>query len=217
MEMVSSAGGLCSPTVTDLARWPGLLRSFLEPASYRVMSEPTVLADGTRVPYGLGLQVREFGAHPAPIPWRSGQRIRQRDRRLPGGRPDGGDTRQHPAAHPGVGGPANESGPERSLRRTNEPVRATPWKRQSRGREKNGDDPQCSKRRDRRHRGRRAGGRGPHRPGGLGRVMAGPGTGCGAADPGHGRAPHAPGDLATDAWARSVRSSSQRVPGHCWR
>jgi D-alanyl-D-alanine carboxypeptidase len=64
MEVVSSAGALCS-TVTDLARWPGLLRSFLEPASYRDMSEPTVLADGTEVPYGLGLQIREFGSHPA--------------------------------------------------------------------------------------------------------------------------------------------------------
>jgi CubicO group peptidase (beta-lactamase class C family) len=64
MEVVWSAGGLCS-TVTDLARWPGLLRSFLDPASYREMSEPTVLADGTKVPYGLGLQIREFGSHPA--------------------------------------------------------------------------------------------------------------------------------------------------------
>jgi len=64
MRVVSSAGGLCS-TATDLARWPGLLRSFLEPASYREMSEPTVLADGTEVPYGLGLQIRKFGAHPA--------------------------------------------------------------------------------------------------------------------------------------------------------
>jgi D-alanyl-D-alanine carboxypeptidase len=64
MEVVSSAGALCS-TVTDLARWPGLLRSFLDPASFREMSEPTVLADGTKVPYGLGLQIREFGSHSA--------------------------------------------------------------------------------------------------------------------------------------------------------
>jgi D-alanyl-D-alanine carboxypeptidase len=64
MDVVSSAGGLCS-TVMDLARWPGLLRSFLDPASYREMSRPTVLADGTKVPYGLGLQIREFGSHPA--------------------------------------------------------------------------------------------------------------------------------------------------------
>lgn len=64
MELVSSAGALCS-TVTDLARWPGLLRSFLDPASYREMSRPTVLVDGTMVPYGLGLQIREFGSHPA--------------------------------------------------------------------------------------------------------------------------------------------------------
>lgn len=64
MELVSSAGGLCS-TVTDLARWPGMLRSFLRPAAYREMSRPTVLADGTTVPYGLGIQIREFGSHPA--------------------------------------------------------------------------------------------------------------------------------------------------------
>lgn len=64
MELVSSAGGLCS-TVTDLARWPGMLRSFLHPSAYREMSRPTVLADGTTVPYGLGIQIREFGSHPA--------------------------------------------------------------------------------------------------------------------------------------------------------
>lgn len=64
MEVVSSAGGLCS-TATDLARWPGLLRSFLDPSSYREMSDPTALAERTKVPYGLGLQVREFGEHPA--------------------------------------------------------------------------------------------------------------------------------------------------------
>jgi D-alanyl-D-alanine carboxypeptidase len=64
MDVVSSAGGLCA-TATDLARWPGLLRSFLDPASYREMSRPTVLADGTEVPYGLGLQIRQFGDHPA--------------------------------------------------------------------------------------------------------------------------------------------------------
>jgi CubicO group peptidase (beta-lactamase class C family) len=64
MEVVSSAGGLCS-TVTDLARWPGLLRSYLAPASYREMSRPTVLADGTRVPYGLGVPLRQFEPHPA--------------------------------------------------------------------------------------------------------------------------------------------------------
>ena len=64
MEIVGPAGGLCAP-VTDLARWPGLLRSFLEPASYRNMSEPTVLTDGTPVPYGLGIQIRKFGSHPA--------------------------------------------------------------------------------------------------------------------------------------------------------
>jgi hypothetical protein len=29
------------------------------------MSRPTVLADGTEVPYGLGVQIRQFGPHPA--------------------------------------------------------------------------------------------------------------------------------------------------------
>jgi D-alanyl-D-alanine carboxypeptidase len=62
--VVSSAGALCS-TATDLARWPGLLRSFLDPGSFREMSRPTVLADGTEVPYGLGLQIRTFGSHRA--------------------------------------------------------------------------------------------------------------------------------------------------------
>jgi D-alanyl-D-alanine carboxypeptidase len=64
MGVVSSAGALCS-TATDLARWPGLLRSFLDPGSFREMSRPTVLADGTEVPYGLGLQIRMFGSHRA--------------------------------------------------------------------------------------------------------------------------------------------------------
>jgi D-alanyl-D-alanine carboxypeptidase len=64
MGVVSSAGALCS-TATDLARWPGLLRSFLDPGSFREMSRPTVLADGTEVPYGLGLQIRTFGSHRA--------------------------------------------------------------------------------------------------------------------------------------------------------
>jgi D-alanyl-D-alanine carboxypeptidase len=64
MDVVSSAGALCS-TATDLARWPGLLRSFLDPGSFREMSRPTVLADGAKVPYGLGLQIRRFGSHPA--------------------------------------------------------------------------------------------------------------------------------------------------------
>jgi D-alanyl-D-alanine carboxypeptidase len=62
MDVVSSAGALCS-TSTDLARWPGKLRSFLDPASFREMSSPTVLADGAEVPYGLGLQIRRFGSH----------------------------------------------------------------------------------------------------------------------------------------------------------
>jgi D-alanyl-D-alanine carboxypeptidase len=65
MDVVYSAGALCS-TVNDLVRWPALLRSsFLDPASFREMSTPTVLTDGTEVPYGLGLQLREFGTHRA--------------------------------------------------------------------------------------------------------------------------------------------------------
>ena len=64
MAVVSSAGALCS-TAIDLARWPGKLRTFLDPASLREMSRPTELADGTDVPYGLGMQIRTFGSHPA--------------------------------------------------------------------------------------------------------------------------------------------------------
>jgi CubicO group peptidase (beta-lactamase class C family) len=64
MDVVSSAGALCS-TVMDLARWPGLLRSYLEPESFREMSQPTVIADATHVPYGLGMQIRRFGSHAA--------------------------------------------------------------------------------------------------------------------------------------------------------
>jgi D-alanyl-D-alanine carboxypeptidase len=65
MDVVYSAGALCS-TVTDLVRWPALLRSsFLDRASFHEMSVPTVLTDGTEVPYGLGLQFREFGTHRA--------------------------------------------------------------------------------------------------------------------------------------------------------
>jgi hypothetical protein len=64
MDVVSSAGALCS-TATDLARWPGLLRTFLDPASFREMSRPTIIASGTKVPYGFGIQIRRFGTHPA--------------------------------------------------------------------------------------------------------------------------------------------------------
>lgn len=64
LEVVNSAGGICS-TVTDLVRWTDALRdpSFLDQASYRAMTSPAVLADGTTVPYGLGMQLRRFGDH----------------------------------------------------------------------------------------------------------------------------------------------------------
>ncbi|HEX2135187.1 MAG TPA: serine hydrolase domain-containing protein [Microvirga sp.] len=65
MEIVSSAGGLCSSAAT-LVRWPDLLRSsLLEPSSFRQMTKPTVLENGRKVAYGLGVQNRRFGSHSA--------------------------------------------------------------------------------------------------------------------------------------------------------
>jgi CubicO group peptidase (beta-lactamase class C family) len=65
MEIVSSAGGLCSSAAT-LVRWPDLLRSsLLEPSSFRQMTKPTVLENGRKVAYGLGVQNRRFGSHAA--------------------------------------------------------------------------------------------------------------------------------------------------------
>ncbi len=51
----------------DLVRWTDQLHhgEFLRPESRREMVEPTTLADGSRVPYGLGLQWRGFRDHRA--------------------------------------------------------------------------------------------------------------------------------------------------------
>ncbi|HET7275618.1 MAG TPA: serine hydrolase domain-containing protein, partial [Longimicrobiaceae bacterium] len=56
MTQPYSAGSLCS-TVVDLTRWARLLASgeVVSPASYRTMTTPTRLNDGTEHPYGYGL------------------------------------------------------------------------------------------------------------------------------------------------------------------
>ena len=125
MEVVSSAGALCS-TVTDPARWPGLLRSFLDPASYGEMSEPAVLADGTKVPDGLGLQIREFGSHPAVSHGGVVTGFISMVADFPEDDVTVAMLRQQQAAQPGVGGPAGGSGPRCCLRRTSKPVERPP-------------------------------------------------------------------------------------------
>ncbi len=54
-------------TAPDLVQWGHALRTgeIVTPAHYQRMVAPTVLADGTTVPYGLGLQLRRFGEHEA--------------------------------------------------------------------------------------------------------------------------------------------------------
>lgn len=66
MEIVYSAGAICS-TVLDLLRWTQALggNTFLTSESYRAMTEPATLQNGTTVPYGLGFQLRNFGVHRA--------------------------------------------------------------------------------------------------------------------------------------------------------
>jgi CubicO group peptidase (beta-lactamase class C family) len=66
MSIASSAGAGCS-TVLELLAWTEALRSgrVVSPASYRLMTTPTTLADGSTVPYGLGFFLREFGTHRA--------------------------------------------------------------------------------------------------------------------------------------------------------
>jgi D-alanyl-D-alanine carboxypeptidase len=66
LDIVSSAGGFCS-TAIDLVRWTNELHrgEVLSPESRRQMVEPATLADGSTVPYSLGLQWRRFGDHRA--------------------------------------------------------------------------------------------------------------------------------------------------------
>lgn len=64
--LVFSAGGLCS-TASDLARWAHLLATgpVLLPDSYAAMTTPSVLANNSVVPYGLGQDVQKMLGHPA--------------------------------------------------------------------------------------------------------------------------------------------------------
>lgn len=66
LEIVSSAGGFCS-TAKDLVRWADALHTgrVIDRRSVRQMTEPTTLADGSRVPYGLAVQHRKFGRYRA--------------------------------------------------------------------------------------------------------------------------------------------------------
>ena len=68
LSIASSAGAACS-TVLELLAWTEALRSgrVVSPASYRLMTTPTILADGRTVPYGLGLFLRSFGTHRAIV------------------------------------------------------------------------------------------------------------------------------------------------------
>ncbi len=56
MNLARGDGGLCGNAV-DLARWARALArtDVLAPQSYARMTEPTVLADGSQAPYGMGL------------------------------------------------------------------------------------------------------------------------------------------------------------------
>ncbi len=68
MDIASSAGAGCS-TVFDLLAWTEALKSgkVVSPASFRLMTTPVTLADGSTFPYGLGLFFREFGTHRAIV------------------------------------------------------------------------------------------------------------------------------------------------------
>jgi CubicO group peptidase (beta-lactamase class C family) len=68
MEIASSAGAGCS-TVIGLLAWTEALKSgrVISPASFRLMTTPTTLADGSTFPYGLGLFLRKFGTHRAVV------------------------------------------------------------------------------------------------------------------------------------------------------
>jgi D-alanyl-D-alanine carboxypeptidase len=66
LRIVSSAGGFCS-TSAELVKWTDALHggAVLDPSSLEQMTSPTKLPGGSLVPYGLGLQMRKFGNHPA--------------------------------------------------------------------------------------------------------------------------------------------------------
>jgi len=59
-----AAGAVCA-TAADLARWQSALESgrFISPQSLAMMRSPTVLADGSRIDYGLGTRIGAIGRH----------------------------------------------------------------------------------------------------------------------------------------------------------
>jgi CubicO group peptidase (beta-lactamase class C family) len=61
-----SAGSLCSNT-TDLTAWTRALHGgkVLSPSSYREMTTPGVLSDGTKIRYGMGISVADIGGRHA--------------------------------------------------------------------------------------------------------------------------------------------------------
>lgn len=61
-----AAGSLCSNT-TDLVAWTRALHGgkVLSPASYREMTTPGVLNDGTRIRYGMGIALADIGGRRA--------------------------------------------------------------------------------------------------------------------------------------------------------
>jgi D-alanyl-D-alanine carboxypeptidase len=59
-----AAGAVCA-TAADLVRWQSALESgrFISPQSLAMMRSPTVLADGSRIDYGLGTRIGAIGRH----------------------------------------------------------------------------------------------------------------------------------------------------------
>lgn len=59
-----AAGAVCA-TATDLTRWQSALESgrFISRRSLAMMRSPTVLADGSRIDYGLGTRIGTIGRH----------------------------------------------------------------------------------------------------------------------------------------------------------
>jgi D-alanyl-D-alanine carboxypeptidase len=59
------AGGAVCATAADLVRWQSALESgrFISQRSLAMMRSPTVLADGSRIDYGLGTRIGAIGRH----------------------------------------------------------------------------------------------------------------------------------------------------------
>lgn len=66
LRAISAAGAFCS-TPVDLIGWTSMLHhgDYLSAQSLRELGEPAVLPGGSRAPYGLGTQLRQFGEHRA--------------------------------------------------------------------------------------------------------------------------------------------------------